>query len=400
MRKTGGLKLMQEINQFIVLETIRNHGPISRSDVAKKVNLSPTTVTSAVNELLENGLVVIKGTGKSNGGRKPVFVQFAPDSKYLICVSITNTEIIIGTANLEAEVKSKKVYPIRLRTEKQVIDYTLSCIEEYISNIDNLSMYMGISVITPGIVDSKRGFIRMNAKLGLQDIALKDLIEERFSLRTWIDNDANAIALAEMKYGLHGDKKNLIYIQLGEGLGSGIVLQESIFRGTHGGAGEFGHISIDREGILCECGNIGCLENYVSWPAVYSKILSSINKGKQTMLLDDCRGDVTSITQETFFNALEKRDELALEIAEETAGYLANGIVTLVNLFNPDVILIGWETIKSDSYFMNIIREKVKKYAFNIFTDGLQIQTTTLGIDYQLKGAASIALQEIFEVPL
>jgi N-acetylglucosamine repressor len=400
MRKTGGLKLMQEINQFIVLETIRNHGPISRSDVAKKVNLSPTTVTSAVNELLENGLVVIKGTGKSNGGRKPVFVQFAPDSKYLICVSITNTEIIIGTANLEAEVKSKKVYPIRLRTEKQVIDYTLSCIEEYISGINNLSMYMGISVIAPGIVDSKRGFIRMNAKLDLQDIALKDLIEERFSLRTWIDNDANAIALAEMKYGLHGDKKNLIYIQLGEGLGSGIVLQESIFRGTHGGAGEFGHISIDREGILCECGNIGCLENYVSWPAVYSKILSSINKGKQTMLLDDCRGDVTSITQETFFNALEKRDELALEIAEETAGYLANGIVTLVNLFNPDVILIGWETIKSDSYFMNIIREKVKKYAFNIFTDGLQIQTTTLGIDYQLKGAASIALQEIFEVPL
>ncbi|MFG6114856.1 ROK family protein [Halobacillus sp. MO56] len=399
MKKTGGLKLMQEINQYIILKTIREHGPVSRSEIAKQTKLSPTTVTSAVNELLKEGIVTVGGVGESSGGRKPVYVQFAPDSKYILGVSITNSNVVIGKLNMEAEVKDKKVYSGDYQNHSDAIGYMLDRIEDYIDSCEDLSVCLGISIITPGIVDAKKGIIRNNAKLHLDNLPLKEMVEARFGLRAWIDNDANAIALAENKYGHYGSKENLIYIQMGDGIGSGIVFEDKIFRGSQGGAGEFGHITIDKNGILCECGNRGCLENYVSWPAIQASLSTHFEKGIPTMMLERNK-TVDDITQEEFLKALKNKDELALRIVEEPIEYMANGIVTLVNLFNPEVILIGWGSITKDSYFINRVQEKVKGLAFDIFTDGLEIQATTLGGDFQLKGAASIALEEIFEVPL
>ncbi|MBM7551592.1 ROK family transcriptional regulator [Thalassobacillus pellis] len=400
MKKTGGLKLMQEINQYIILKTIREKGPISRSDIAKMTKLSPTTVTSAVNGLLNEGIVTVGGIGESSGGRKPVYVEFAPDSKYIIGVSITNSCIGIGKVNMDAQVKEKKMYPGDFQKSANAISYTLDRISDYIAECEDLSLCLGISIITPGIVDAKKGIIRNNAKLHLTNVPLKEMAEERFGLKVWIDNDANAIALAENKYGKYGSRKNLIYIQMGDGIGSGIVFEDSIFRGSHGGAGEFGHISIDKNGILCECGNRGCLENYVSWPSIYNRILDHLEKGSPTTMVSHKNSKTLDISQNDFLKALHQNDELAISVLEEPVEYMANGIVSLVNLFNPDVILIGWGSLDKDSYFITRVREKVKELAFDIFTDGLEIQPTTLGGDFQLKGAASVALEEIFEVPL
>ncbi|UOQ45438.1 ROK family transcriptional regulator [Halobacillus salinarum] len=399
MLKTGGLKLMQEINQYIVLRTIREEGPISRSEIAKKTKLSPTTVTSAVSELLQEGIVVTGGTGESSGGRKPTYLQFAPDSKFLIGVSITNSHIEIGTLNLEAEVQDKLTYEDDFQVNNQVIEETLRLIRRYLSGIDDLSNCIGISLIVPGIVDSKRGIIRNNAKLNLKDIALKEMIEKEFGLETWIDNDANAIALAETNFGSYEDKKNLVYIQMGDGIGSGIVIEDVIFRGAQGGAGEFGHISIDKEGIQCECGNRGCLENYVNWPALLERIKERLEQGESTSMLAKGKA-VDELTQEDFLKALQQEDELAQAVIEDPIQYMGNGIVTLVNLFNPEVVLVGWGSITSDSYFIKRLRERVNDLSFAIFTENLEIQATTLGGDFQLKGAASVALKEYFEVPV
>jgi N-acetylglucosamine repressor len=400
MRKTGDLKLIQELNQHIILDVIRKYGPISRSEIAKKTKLSPTTVASAVSEMIEEGIVIDAEVGQSSGGRRPILVRFVPDSKFLIGISITNSAVTIASMNLEAEVKKKQVYPIDFYNEKDFIGYILKIIEEYISKIQDLSTCIGISIITPGIVDSVRGIIRNNSKLKLFDIPLKDIVEDRFGLKTWLDNDANAIALAEKQFGFYRNSKNLIYIQLGEGLGSGIVVNNAIFRGNHGGAGEFGHISVDREGIRCECGNIGCLENYVSWPVIYSRILSSIENGKKSAMLEMAEGNKTNISQQIFCSALEAGDELAKTIAEETASYLALGLVTLVNLFNPETILIGWEALYYDPSLIIKIREKVKEHTFQLFTNELEIQSTTLGKEFQLMGAAAVLLQDIFDFSL
>ncbi|MCG2761562.1 MAG: ROK family transcriptional regulator, partial [Candidatus Atribacteria bacterium] len=322
MQKTGNLKLIQELNRSIILKTIRYYGPISRSEIAKRNKVSPTTVTAAVRRLLQQGLVCEDSVGTSSGGRKPILVRFSPESQFIVVVAITNSSIKIAETNLEAKVRRQKIFPIHNLTGKLVIDYFLESISYFLEEYSDLTKCIGISIISPGIVDVDRGVICENTKLKLKNIPLKEIVEKRFKLKAWLENDANAIALAEKQFGAYKKYKNLVYVTIGDGVGAGIIVNGSIFRGGNGGTGELGHTSIDRNGIYCDCGNRGCLENYVSWPAIYSKVSSSIAQGKHTMMLELAKGDIDRVTPSIFLNALEKDDQLAKEIMEEVAGYL------------------------------------------------------------------------------
>lgn len=401
MRRTGDQKLIQELNRSIILDTIRQHGPISRSDIAKRQGISPTTVTSAVNELIQGGLVFEDGTGESSGGRKPILVRFSPDGKFLIGVSITNTAINIAELNLEASLLSKKSYPVGPDiTGDQVVQHVLDSLDDFLGRFDDLSRCLGISVISPGIVDASRGIIRFNSKLKLVDVPLKELAENRFQLTTWLDNDANAIALAEKNFGVGMDAQNLLFVTVGEGVGSGLVVSGSIFRGSTGGAGEFGHISVDRTGFRCDCGNVGCLENYVAWPAVYANILSAITRGKQTLALELADGDMSRITPEIFRSALHQGDQVCIDIVEEIAHYLSAGIVTLVNLFNPSLIILGGEMMRDNALLVERIRGQVQEKGMSIMTEGLEFRQTALGEDFEVKAAAAVLLQDVFHFSL
>ena len=396
MQRTGDLKLIQELNRSIILKTIRHYGPISRSEIAKRNNISPTTVTSAVRRLLRDGLVCEDGVGKSNGGRKPVLVRFSPESRFIIGVAIANSSIKVAEMNLEAKSCKQKIFPIYNLMGKSFIDYLLRSISQFLEEYSDLTKCIGISIVSPGIIDVDKGIIYENTKLKLENIPLKEIIEKRFKLKTWLENDANAIALAEKQFGAYKKFKNLVYVTIGDGVGAGIIINGSIFRGRNGGTGEFGHTSIDRNGIFCGCGNRGCLENYVNWPAIYSKVSSSVVQGKHTMMLELTEGDINRLTPSIFRCALKKDDQLAKEIMEDTAGYLATGIVNLVNLLNPDIIIFGGKVAYDNYFLLSRVKKIVFKNALAILTNKLEIRPTSLGEDFRLIAAATIPLQEIF----
>lgn len=396
MQRTGDLKLIQELNRSIILRTIRHYGPISRSEIAKKNKISPTTVTAAVKELIRQGLVYEDGVGVSTGGRKPVLVRFSSDSKFIIAVAITNSSIKIAEMNLEAKVRRQKVFPVYNLTGKLVIDYLLKSIGQFLEEYSDLTKCIGISIISPGIINVDKGIIYENTKLKLKNISLKEMVEKQFKLKTWLENDANAIALAEKRFGAYRKFKNLIYITIGDGVGAGIIVNGSIFRGCRGGAGEVGHTSIDRNGIPCDCGNTGCLENYVSWPAICSKVLSSVAQGKPTMMSELVKGDISRITPSIFCDALKKNDQLAKEIMKDTAAYLATGMVNLVNLLNPDIIILGGKVAYDNQFLLSQVKKLVFQKALNILTDKLEICPTSLEKDFRMIAAATIPLQEIF----
>jgi predicted NBD/HSP70 family sugar kinase len=396
MQRTGDLKLIQELNRSIILRTIRHYGPISRSEIAKKNKISPTTVTAAVKELIRQGLVYEDGVGVSTGGRKPVLVRFSSDSKFIIAVAITNSSIKIAEMNLEAKVRKQKIFPVYNLTGKLVIDYLLKSIGQFLEEYSDLTKCIGISIISPGIINVDKGIIYENTKLKLKNIPLKEMVEKQFKLKTWLENDANAIALAEKRFGAYRKFKNLIYITIGDGVGAGIIVNGSIFRGCRGGAGEVGHTSIDRNGIPCDCGNIGCLENYVSWPAICSKVLSSVAQGKPTMMSESVKGDISRITPSIFRDALKKNDQLAKEIMKATAAYLATGMVNLVNLLNPDIIILGGKVAYDNQFLLSQVKKLVFQKALNILTDKLEICPTSLEKDFRMIAAATIPLQEIF----
>ena len=396
MQRTGDLKLIQELNRSIILKTIRHYGPISRSEIAKRNNISPTTVTSAVRRLLRDGLVCEDGVGKSNGGRKPVLVRFSPESRFIIGVAIANSSIKVAEMNLEAKSCKQKIFPIYNLMGKSFIDYLLRSISQFLEEYSDLTKCIGISIVSPGIIDVDKGIIYENTKLKLENIPLKEIVEKRFKLKTWLENDANAIALAEKQFGAYKKFKNLVYVTIGDGVGAGIIINGSIFRGRNGGTGEFGHTSIDRNGIYCDCGNRGCLENYVNWPAIYSKVSSSVVQGKHTMMLELTEGDINRLTPSIFRYALKKDDQLAKEIMEDTAGYLATGIVNLVNLLNPDVIIFGGKVAYDNYFLLSRVKKIVFENALAILTNKLEIRPTSLGEDFRLIAAATIPLQEIF----
>ena len=396
MQRTGDLKLIQELNRSIILKMIRHYGPISRSEIAKRNNISPTTVTSAVRRLLRDGLVCEDGVGKSNGGRKPVLVRFSPESRFIIGVAIANSSIKVAEMNLEAKSCKQKIFPIYNLMGKSFIDYLLRSISQFLEEYSDLTKCIGISIVSPGIIDVDKGIIYENTKLKLENIPLKEIIEKRFKLKTWLENDANAIALAEKQFGAYKKFKNLVYVTIGDGVGAGIIINGSIFRGRNGGTGEFGHTSIDRNGIFCGCGNRGCLENYVNWPVIYSKVSSSVVQGKHTMMLELTEGDINRLTPSIFRYALKKDDQLAKEIMEDTAGYLATGIVNLVNLLNPDIIIFGGKVAYDNYFLLSRVKKIVFKNALAILTNKLEIRPTSLGEDFRLIAAATIPLQEIF----
>jgi len=334
--------------------------------------------------------------GKSNGGRRPILVRFSPESRFIIGVAITNSSIKIAEMDLEAKVRKQKVFPIHNLMGELVIDYLLKSISQFLEKCSDLTKCIGISIVSPGIINVDKSIIYENTKLKLKNIPLKEMVEKRFKLKTWLENDANAIALAEKQFGAYKKFKNLVYITIGDGVGAGIIVNGSIFRGRNGGTGEFGHTSIDRNGIYCDCGNRGCLENYISWPVIYSNVLSSISQGKHTMMLELSKGDIDRVTPSIFLNALEKNDQLAKEIMEEVAGYLATGIVNLVNLLNPDIIILGGKVAYNNHFLLSQVKKLVFKQALTILTNKLEICSTSLGENFRMIAAATIPLQEIF----
>jgi len=398
VQRTGDLKLIQELNRSIILKTIQNHGPISRSEIAKRNKISSTTVTEAVKKLIKNGLVYEEGVGKSSGGRKPILLRFYSDSKFIIAVAITNSYIKIAETNLEAKIRKQEIYSVNELTGERFIDYFLDSIGKFskIYSKSDLKRCIGISITSPGIISVDKAVIHENTKLKLKNIPLKEIVEKKLKLKVWLENDTNAIVLAEKRFGKYKKLKNLVYITIGDGVGAGIIVNDHIVRGHSGGTGEFGHTSVDINGIVCGCGNKGCLENYINWSAVYSKILDSVENGEDTLMIELTKGDIKKVTPYIFREALDKNDKLAKKIMAGTAAYLGMGIVNLVNMINPDVIILGGKLAYNNHFLISEVKKIVFRKALNILTDKLEICSISLGKDFRIIASAAIPLKEIF----
>ncbi|MED3793692.1 ROK family protein [Niallia alba] len=401
MQRTGDLKLIQELNRSIILDTIRKKGPISRSQVAKELKISPTTVTSAVNDLIRNGMVVEDGVGHSSGGRKPVLLRFNPNQHSIIGISLTNSYIKIADMDLEGKILRKKVYSVNQLQGNEIILLLMDLIEQFVAENKRLEFCEGISIITPGIVDSNTGMICYNSKLRLYDVPLTEMVEAKFHLPTYLDNDVNAFGLGEYYFGSFSNYKDIIYLTIGDGVGLGVMINGTVYRGFKGSSGEIGHTTVVPGGTKCECGNNGCLENYVNWPAIYSNIVSSIlTKGRDTVIKQLINNDIRKITPEIFVEAINLNDKLSIEILDEIISYLSIAISNTIHLLNPELIIISGEVVQDNSLFITKIRKKLSKMVIPILKNELNIQSTSLGSDFDLLGAASVILQGKFRFQL
>ncbi len=252
-----------------------------------------------------------------------------------------------------------------------------------------------ISIAAAGAVDTERGLVTSSPNLpGWHDIPLRDMVSSKYKIDTILINDANAEALGEYELGAGRGVSNLILLTIGTGIGGGIIVNGKLYTGASGSAGEVGHITIDVNGPRCSCGNIGCWETLASGRAMAREAIARISHGEKSILVEMVKGEVEKITTEKIGEAARRGDPLALEVISRAATYLGVGMVSLVNAFNPEVIIVGGGVAKMGELLLEPARQVVRERAFRLAAGAVRIVPAQLGEDGGILGAAIFAYSQ------
>ena len=251
---------------------------------------------------------------------------------------------------------------------------------------------MGVGVGAPGPLDTKSVVVLLTPNLGWVNLPLRQIIHERLGLTAALDNDANCAVLGEWWMGAARGTRNAIGITIGTGIGGGIIVDGQLYHGASDCAGEIGHTTIDMEGRRCKCGNYGCLEAYASGPNIALRAVEELKAGAVSRLPDYVGGDLRQVTAQTVYQAAHDGDDLALEVVNDTARFLGTGIGNLLNVFNPEVVVVcGGVTLAGDHLFVPLRRE-VARRAFKPAVSVCRIVPCELAGTAGVYGAAKVFL--------
>ena len=254
---------------------------------------------------------------------------------------------------------------------------------------------LGIGIGAPGACEVETGIITASPNLPRwRNVPLRDVIQREFGVPTYLDNDATVAALGEHRFGAGVGVENFIHVTLGTGIGGGVIIGGRVYRGACGAAGEIGHMTIDVNGPRCNCGNIGCWETFASGTAVAREAVARIKAGAESVILELAGGDLKKVSAETVFLAAQKGDGLGRELIQRTGYYLGVGLVNLVNIFNPQLILIGGGLSQMGELLLAPAREVVRERAFELAARAVRIEMARLGADAGVLGAVALVLEE------
>jgi glucokinase len=259
-----------------------------------------------------------------------------------------------------------------------------------------ISALTAIGVGAPGISNPETGILFTSPNLpGWRDVPLRDIIQERLGKKTFLINDANAAALGEFYFGAARGARNFIYITISTGIGGGIVIDGKIYGGAIGAAGEVGHMTIDDDGPICNCGNRGCWETLASGTALAREARHRIEEGVRTSILEYAGGEVEEVTAEAIHKAAEQGDSLAKELIAWTGYYVGVGLVNLINIFNPELIVIGGGLSNIGDMLLEPAFEVAGERAYKEAFQTVRFASAELGRNSGVLGAAAFALREI-----
>ena len=248
---------------------------------------------------------------------------------------------------------------------------------------------VGVGIGSPGPLDRDKGLVLITPNLGWKNFPLRDRVSDALGLPATLDNDANCAVFGEYWMGAGRGSRHLVGLTIGTGIGGGIVIDGRLYHGASDAAGEIGHTTIDSTGRRCKCGNYGCLEAYASGPNIAARAVEGAESGAETTLANYVGGDLSQVTAQTVYQAANDGDNFALEVVRETAKFLGAGVANLINIFNPDtVVILGGVTQAGDRLFVPL-REEVKRRAFKPAVEACRILPGELPGTAGVVGAAA-----------
>lgn len=376
---------IRDINKQIVLTYVRDRAPISRAEIARETALQRSTVSAIIDDLHMDGLIEEIGTGDSSGGRKPTMLKLRTGIPAAIGVDITPRRTTVALADLAGKVLQKEIFPTSPDADymsKQIIKR----VAKYALENENLNLEVGISV--PGIADQTKGKVLYIPYFKWSNWDIAKQITDKTNLPVSVDNDANAIALAELWFGedINRKKRNFITVLVADGIGTGIIFDGQVYRGNKGAAGEFGHMIVGENApVECSCGSHDCWEAHASEKAIICRYQNLINHSSKN-------GDVT---MKQLIELANKGDAKAVQAFKQSARYLGIGISNLIIGFSPQAVIVSgnivkvWDLVKGEleSLAERSVRQRLPE---------VPIQASSLGDSPTLLGSLSLVLARKF----
>jgi len=376
-------------NSRLVLRTIYERGEISRADVARETQLTRTTVSAVVADLLDQGLVEEVGLGPSAGGKPPILLNIVADSRHLIGIDLAGDEFRGAVVNLRGQLRHQINVPLQGQDGQDALNLVHEIIRGLIAATD--SPLLGVGIGSPGLMDPVHGIVRRSVNLDWHDLSLRDLLEAQYSLPVYVANDSQVAALGEYTFGNGGCAENLVVVKVGQGIGAGIVLGGQIFHGETFGAGEIGHVAVVENGELCRCGNYGCLETVASVRAIVSQA-QALASDDPDSLLHRFVPSPEEITLETICRAIDAGDVQVQKMVRKAGHYLGIAAANIVGLLSVRRIVIAGRVACLGQVLLDAIRQEMVTRSLAILANEAEVDLSSMGSDIVILGASALVL--------
>lgn len=395
--KLSRIGLKKHLQKKRIIRLIYEHKTLSVAELISIMNLSSPSILSLLEELSKEDLIENTGSGNSSGGRRPSLYGLKPNSFFVLGIDIGlySTRMAIFNSTNE-NITNIKEFKTCLTSSDIIIDLIHENAQELISSSKiNPERLIGVGVDMPGLIDIENGI--NYSYLYDKERSLRSVLEEKFLRPVYIMNDAQAKALAELRFGLARGKKNVIVLNVSSGLGTGLIFNGQVYHGTNGFSGEFSHTPYIDNGILCSCGKKGCLETVASGLALKRRAIEGLKNGVSSIVYDIVKGDIDAIESKHVVEAVKQGDQFSIGLVSKVGYELGKGTSVLVQTLNPELIIVGGRVSKAGDFLTLPMEQALNEHTLYKVKESVKIVSTQLGNDANLLGAVAYVIENILE---
>ena len=371
-----------------ILRRYTQNGGESIADLSRELGLRVPTLTKSVGELIDDDLVTDLRKQGATGGRRPSIYGLNPSAGYFMGVDIKRDVIVMGIINFRGDMVVSRQYDFTIENTRQSFDELCNLIVQFISSSRiRRDKLMAIGINLSGRVNPESGY--SYSYFFFDEKPLTSVLEERLGHRVFIENDSRAMTYGEYMYGVGNGEQDMVFLNLSWGFGIGMILGGELHYGKSGFSGEYGHFPFFDNEIICSCGKRGCLETEVSGWAAHRQFVEKLSQGNISILSKQYENG-QQITVADILDALAKEDMLAIEVMEQIGISLGRAIAGLINMFNPEVVVLGGTLCEAKDYLLLPIKAAINKYALNFVSKDTAIKVSKLGEQAGLIGICAI----------
>lgn len=395
--------MVREKNLSDVLKHLHQRGPLSRAKLARLTGLNKSTISSLVEELIDCGLIFESGTRTSGAGRPSRDLELNPTAGCIIGVEIGVGFLSIILTDFIGEIIWRRFEETNfISKQNEIIACIFTMVDEAVEAANEHGYrLLGMGITLPGMVDDERGVLVFSPNLQWRDVPLRNIFSEYTGLPVFVDNDANAAALGEHLFGVARQAQHFLFIIDGVGVGGGLFLNGNIYRGANGLAGEIGHTSMYVEHTRpCRCGNRGCWENFANESSLYERIRSRLEVGRFSSITSILENQNSPLTLSIITEAAEAGDIEILEALSETGSALGLGLANLINIFNPEMVIIGGALSLVSKFLLPSIKKVIEERALENIRKHTVVLDSAFGPDASVMGAVAMVVKAIFSSPI